>query len=312
MVAMQASRRIRNWSQYNKGLIIRGDLTIWFHKKAIRRWRAPRVSGPGRPRVFSDEAIQCALMIRAVYHLPLRATQGILQSLIRLLGLDLSCPDYSTICRRSKSLKVRLNAVKSSGQKTLIFDSTGLKIYGQGEWAVRQHGISKRRTWIKVHFALNAKTRQVEMAAVSSSKTNDSEVLPVLLDKIEDVGEVIGDGGYDATGCYEAIYRKGAAAIIPPRKGAREQRGINPALYSRDLAIRRITHSKRGRKRWKKEVDYHRRSGVETAIGREKTIFGDRLRSRQGATQATECFVRLAALNKMTRLGYPKYEWKAA
>src|ERR1041385_8777350 len=102
--------RIRNWREYNRALINRGRLTIWFDEQAIMAWRntEPR-QGPGAPRIYSDLAIDCALVFKAVYHLSLRAAQGFLSSVVELMKLTLPVPDYSTVSRRQGVLQVQLS-----------------------------------------------------------------------------------------------------------------------------------------------------------------------------------------------------------
>jgi len=185
-----------------------------------------------------------------------------------------------------------------------------LKIYGEGEWKTRKHGISKRRTWRKLHIGLCAETQSVVGAGLTTNDIGDCEVFGDLLDTIDaPIASVYGDGAYDTVGCYKACNLYGANPIIPPRRGAKKQRrNKDEALKKRDLAIERIeAHGgdDEGKKRWKKEVGYHRRSLVETHFFRHKTLFGANLRSRLFCNQATEAFAMCAALNKMTSLGMP-------
>src|SRR5262249_29721745 len=146
--------RVKNWAQYNTALIQRGNISVWFSDDAIRKWLAPKQSGKGRPRFYSDDAILCALLLRAVYNLPLRALQGFLRALVSLLMLSLPIPCYTQICRRAQFLGQRIKRLCNKRKITdIVIDSSGLKVFGEGEWKVRQHGASKRRTWRKVHLA---------------------------------------------------------------------------------------------------------------------------------------------------------------
>ena len=146
--------RIRNWKQYNDALVRRGSLTLWVDRATLQAWRYQGPPQRGAQFRYSDTAIQCVLTLRSVYHLPLRATEGFARSIFGLMGLDLAVPDYSTLCRRAKTLQITLPK-KADGPLHLVIDSTGLKVYGEGEWKVRQHGYSKRRTWIKLHLAID-------------------------------------------------------------------------------------------------------------------------------------------------------------
>jgi hypothetical protein len=148
--------RIRNWAQYNKALVKRGSLTLWFEEESIKKWhKAGKKKGRGRPPKYADIAIQCMLTLKSVFNLPLRATQGLVASLIEWLLLPIEAADYSTVCRRQKKLEIPL--IKRNQNEPLhgVFDSTGLKVFGEGEWKVRQHGYSKRRTWRKLHLGID-------------------------------------------------------------------------------------------------------------------------------------------------------------
>lgn len=296
--------RIRNWSDYNKALVGRGSLTLWFDDEAVRSWLNNQKSGRrGKPRTYADVCVLCMLTLKAVYHLPQRATQGLVASLLGLLDLALPVPHHTILSRRAAQLEVELPRQAAGAALHVVVDATGLKVYGEGEWKVRQHGYSKRRTWRKLHLALDAATGEVVAAVCTDKDTADKEVLPDLLAQIDGpVAAVGGDGGYDYTSCYEALAAREAQAIIPPRRNAR----LHPKdarLRARDENIRAIR--KTSRRKWKRQSEYHRRSLAETGIMRLKTVFGDRLSARLFDTQAAEMFVRCAALNRMTGLGMP-------
>ena len=147
--------RLRNWSQYNKALVGRGSLTIWLSADVLAAWHnTTRTGKRGKPASYTDAALLCMATLAEVYRLPLRATQGLLRSVIELLGAELSVPDYTTLCRRRRSLDVTLPRRHKSEPLHVVVDSTGLKVYGEGEWKVRQHGWSRRRTWRKLHLGV--------------------------------------------------------------------------------------------------------------------------------------------------------------
>jgi hypothetical protein len=304
--------RLRNWSEYNRSLINRGSITFWLDEKAIEKWYSTECSHkPGRPDIYSDDAIRCGLALRAVFHTTLRALQGFITSIFRLLGLQLVCPHYSVFCRRAKGLQLPMRKFLKPGEKLhVVFDSTGLKIFGEGEWKVRKHGYSKRRTWRKVHVGMCADTGQIIVSGVTSNNVSDGEAMVTMMDALDGVsiGDCLGDGAYDTVDCREAIHCSGGRQIIPPNKKARKQKkDFLPCLEIRDQAIERIAElGKNGRSLWKEEVGYHRRSRVEAFMFRLKTILGDRLSSRRAWSQATELSVKLDALNKMLELGRPK------
>ena len=304
--------RIRNWSDYNTALVDRGRLTLWLDPEAVRNWHSQgRTGRRGKPRLYSDQAIACALRLGAVYSLPLRATEGLVASLVALAGADVPVPDYSTLSRRRKRMKAAVSAPAApapcAGPLHLVVDSTGLKVFGDGEWKVRQHGTTKRRVWRKVHLAVDERTGLIHAAATTAQGVSDGDVLPALLAQVAGaVGQVSADGGYDRRTCYEAVAGRGARAAIPPRRGAVIwQHGNSKAPpLPRDENLRRIRQV--GRARWKRESGYHRRSLAETAVFRLKRLFGAALRARGEAAQDTETMLRLDALNQMALLGMPQ------
>jgi IS5 family transposase len=299
--------RIRNWKEYNTALVRRGSLTIWVDEGAIKRWLNHKRTGKrGCPRTYTDTAIGCMLTLKAVYSLALRSTQGLTESIVKLLGIELPVPDYTTLCRRMRGLEVMLPRNSKNEPIHVVVDSTGLKVYGEGEWKVRQHGYTKRRTWRKLHLAVDESSGQIEAVVVTTNGISDGEMLEELLEQVRgEIKQVSGDGGYDMWDCYKVISKKGAVAAIPPRRGARIRIHGNSTKQriARDEHIRRIRQV--GRKRWKQEAGYHRRSLAETAIYRVKTIFGDRLSARGIESQVREMFIKCGALNRMTQLGMP-------
>jgi transposase len=294
--------RIRNWSEYNKALVGRGSLTLWIDTRSTDTWLdhdTPRRRG--RRRRYTDSAILCALQLREVYHLPLRATEGVVRSVLRLMQVELPSAHYSTLSRRARSLSLSL-ATSSRKIKHLVIDSSGLKVYGEGEWQMRTHGKQKRRRWRKLHVSMDAETHQLTAASITDQELLDRNAMAGLLEQTEaEVARVCADGAYDFEQCYRAIKQKQAIALIPPR-GDAVVRGKSP-FEQRDENVRAI--KSKGRKEWKRESTYHRRSLVECAFFRLKTIFSDRLRSRRMDTQTTEALVRCLALNRMTSRGMP-------
>lgn len=258
--------------------------------------------------IYSDVAIQCALTLREVFKLPLRATQGFLLSLVQLLELSIQVPHYSTLSRRQQTLEVRLPRSGSRTPRHLVVDSTGLKVYGEGEWKVRKHGVSKRRTWRKLHVMVDAQTQEVVAVELTANCVGDSEVLPDLLDQLDEqdrVATVSADGAYDTANCHQAIRNKGAEALIPPREGAAEwPDDEGGAVHPRTAIVRRCAEI--GKKEWKQQSGYHQRSLAETAMFRIKGLFSDKLKNRTFSAQQVEAYLRVGALNKMTGLGVPE------
>ena len=303
------SYKIRNWAQYNKSLMNRGSLTIWFHEEAIMQWnaQAQEAKKRGRPRIYSDASIECMLILKCVYRLPLRQTQGFVQSLLKLLKLELETPDYTTISKRQKHLNVTLSQTKSNESLHAVFDATGLKIFGEGEWKVRQHGYTKRRTWRKLHLGINEATHEIIAVVLSTNDFKDGQVFPDLLEQIESpIQQASGDGAYDDIKNFQLLSQKGIKTTIPTRRGSKIKQHGNVKYVPpnpRDQITREIRLL--GRKKWKEKNGYHRRSIAETAMFRYKQILGGTLSARLFENQAQEAFVKCNILNKMTALGMP-------
>jgi hypothetical protein len=241
-----------------------------------------------------------------VYGLPLRATEGLMSSVVSLLRLSLSVPCYTTLSRRRRSLPVSLPRLRRDEPLHLVVDSTGVKIYGEGEWKVRGYGWSKRRTWRKLHLGVDEHTGELAAAVVTTNDYGDGQVLADLLAQVGDeLRQVTGDGGYDDRQCYDAIRERKARAVIPPQRGARIWRHGNTRgeRHARDENLRYLRAH--GRAKWKRDYEYHRRSLAEVAVFRLKMVFGERASARSFAGQASQLLVRCAALNRMTHEGMP-------
>jgi len=311
-----SQQRIRNWREYNRSLVARGKITVWLECGVQDVWYNQELSGNrGASVTYSDAAVLCILSIQAVYHQTLRGAQGMVESLFRLMGLSLEVPHYSTLSRRRRNLTVPLLAhQRADGHLHIVVDSTGFKVYGEGEWKVRKHGWCKHRTWRKLHIVVDESSGEILSAAGTGNNVADKEVLQGLLDEVEvDIEQVSGDGGYDKATCYEAIADRGARAVIPPQRNARIWKH-DPRWEERNKNIFRIREletefedEQEGRKRWKEESNYHRRSLVETTMMRLKKITGERLTPRITDAQDVELLLRCRILNKMTQLGMPRY-----
>ena len=303
----KATYRIRNWSEYNASLKQRGRLTIWVSSEAVANWTTDELTGQsGASPTYTDLAIETMATVQAIYGLAGRQTQGFLQSLFELMKLELPVPDHSTLSRRRRQLTITLPVKDWSKPRHLVVDSTGVKVYGEGEWKVRQHGVGKRRTWRKLHLCNDEATLEVVSVVASTNDVTDAEALPDLLQGVPgEIEQVSADGAYDKRRCYDALNRHGARAAIPPRKDAKIWQHANTKgeRQVRDENLRRIR--KVGRKEWKRESNYHRRSLTETQVFRFKTIFGDRLQTRQIDNQFKELMLKCAILNRMAHLGMP-------
>ncbi|MGA8163420.1 MAG: IS5 family transposase [Waddliaceae bacterium] len=255
-------------------------------------------------------------MIRSVFHLPLRALQGFLTSLVTLMRVFIPIPYYTQICRRAKSLGQDLCRLSERDITDPVIDSTGLKVYGEGEWKVRRHGYSKRRTWRKLHLAVCPDSNEILFEILTENNVSDCDIYPEFAEASpETIERIYCDGAYDTEGCYQASTAHGLDLITPPQKNAVFKKNAPPHMQARNNAVLEILGlggNEEGRKLWKKLKGYHRRSLGETAMFRFKQLFGNDLKSRGHATQKAEARVKCEALNMMTRLGMPEGEWLAA
>lgn len=299
--------RIRNWSAYDKALVQRGSLTFWLADDFAATWCHHGAPQRGAQFAYSDQALTVMRMVKEVFHLTNRQSEGFMRSVFQLLHLDLPVPDHSPLSRRAKTLHVKLPK-KARGPLTIVMDSTGLKIYGEGEWKVRTHGKSKRRIWRKLHLGIDAASGEIQAVTVSENSVSDDEMAATLLAQIEPpLAALAADGSYDKRKVYTSLQTRApnARVLIPPRKNARiwQHGNTRAERLTRDENLRAIR--RQGRKNWKQDVGYHVRSLAETGMCRMKTIFGDSLSTRLLETQTTQALIRCAALNRMTHLGMP-------
>jgi hypothetical protein len=300
--------RVKNWNEYEKALVQRGSITFWMTDDFEKNWRHTGEKQRGSQFAYSDKAIEIMLTVKEVFHLTNRQTEGFIASLFTLMKIGLPVPDHSTLSKRGRSLKVNLPK-KTSSSLHIVMDSTGLKIYGEGEWKVRQHGVSKRRTWRKLHVGVNPQDGEFRAVLLTENSVSDDNAVAGLLVQIEqELDEFAADGAYDKRKVYDSLnaHSPGVNILIPPRKNARIWKHGNTKAehLKRDENLRSIR--KHGRKAWKKRSGYHVRSLAETAMFRLKTIFGNELSARLIETQTTQALIRCAALNKMTHSGMPQ------
>jgi hypothetical protein len=300
-------RRVTNWAEYDASLRRRGSLTVWFSDEAVATWRAePRTTRGGQAH-YSALAIRTALTLRAVFRLALRQTEGLIRSILQLLGLDLAVPDHSTLSRRAETLEVPRPCSSSRGPVHLLVDSTGLRQCGPGEWLVEKHGTRRRRSWRKLHIGVDAETGQILASELTSHDVDDGSQLGALLDQISGpLASLTGDGAYDQAGTYDTIAKRhpDADVIVPPRSTAVLSETAEIAPTQRDRHLQSIVEH--GRRGWQKRSGYTRRALVESAISRFKRVIGDGLRSRTEHRRATEAAIAVQALNRMLELGRPK------
>jgi hypothetical protein len=298
-------KSIKNWSAYNKGLEKRYDVTVHLNPKVLKK--PEKIKGQrGRPREYGQALIEMALVVKAIYRLPYRGLEGFLRG---ILGQDAHLPDYTTVCVRAATVDAALNIVRRGGKVHLVVDTTGLKIFGEGEWKVRQHGASKRRIWRKLHLGLDEASQDILAVDLTEHSVGDQEHLPEVLNQVpQDIRlkQVSADGIYDSHACYKTVHEKGAKLVTPPRKSAVVPRG-RPRRDEplRTCAVRDC--KRRGREAWKRHHHYHCRSLAETGMYRFKTIFGGSLASRTFARQKIEAILKAKSLNTFRNLAAPAY-----
>jgi len=298
-------KSIKNWREYNEGLKKRYDITAHVNPEVLKK--PPKIKGRrGRPCEYSQGLIEMALVVKAVYRLPYRGLDGFLRS---ILGAKARLPDYTTVCVRAATVEAVLKVIRRGEKVHLVVDTTGLKVYGEGEWKVRQHGASKRRIWRKLHLGIDEATQDIVTVDLTENSVGDQEHLPELLNKVSEnvrLKQVSADGIYDSHACYQAVHKKGARLITPPRHNAVLPRG-RPRRCE-PLRTRMIRDCKRrGRAAWKKHYRYHRRSLSETGMYRFKISFGGTLASRSFPRQKTEAILKAKTLNMFRRLAAPVY-----
>ena len=292
--------RVSNWSDYDRALVERGNLTIWLSPDAIAQWNAKPSRRRGGQRKYSGLAIETALTLRILFQLPLRQVEGFLRSLFDLMGLALDVPDHTTLSRRGKKLKVPLRLPQKLGRFDLVIDSSGLAIFGEGEWAAVKYGGKGVRGWRKLHLGVD-RDGVIVGQRLTDASVDDGNVGVDLVGSVPGkIRTVTGDGAYDSRALHDAASSCGARLVVPPVRTA--QTG-GRGCRARDRIVRRIR--KVGRRQWKKESGYHQQARAENTFFRYKRILGDRLHARDADAQAVEALLACNILNRMAELGMP-------
>jgi hypothetical protein len=306
----RARYKVRNWPEYDRALQQRGSLTVWVTPEALASWHPPRTGQRGRPRSYSDVAIETGHLLRLAFGRPWRQTEGLLRSITTLLGVSVGVPNHTTFSRRSPGLALApaLARAQVGGPVHVVIDATGLKVYGAGEGLVEKHGARGKRTWRKLHLANDPRTGEILASELTSHEEGDAFQVGPLLDQIPGpLGSVTADGAYNGEPVYRAVAERQpdppVAVIIPPRSTAvpSAAAGTTPSQLDGHIQMTRV----KGRLGWQTEVGYGRRALGETAMFRYKAILGRGLRARTLPAQKVEARVGCAVLNRMTRLGMP-------
>ncbi len=308
--------KVTNWREYNQALKQRGNITLWFEEKTLRKWYARPTHKPGAQRIYSNRAIEVAGIIRLVFHLPLRQTTGFLFSIAKLMGVDLRIPDFSTLSRRLKQLKVNLQVPSIKRGMHIIIDTTGLSVYGADEFHQTQNGLTRFKGYRKLHIVIN-EHQQILTCELTTKHADDKAQVPKLLRRIKsDYDTIIADGNYDDRKVYAAIKKykchksvknkkvEQCNIVIPPRCDA-WPRKIKTRLYPKQRSEHVRYRTKHGRMNWQKATGYGERSLVEVTFYRYKKIIGQLMRSIDFKNQKVEAKLACKALNIMTELGMP-------
>jgi len=304
----RARYRVTNWPVYEAGLRRRGDLTLWLDPDAVAGWAAPRRSTPGGQPRYSDLAIELVLTRHLVFHLTLRQAEGCARSMLALLGLDLHVPDHTTLSRRSRSFAVRQPRVPAGGDPMhLVLDSTGLELFGRGEWCAAKHGRARRR-WLKLHIGVDATTGEIATHVLTDGHADDAVQVPDLLRQPEStIASLLADGAYDGDPVYQAAAARQPeqppTVVIPPRSSAVLSTTGPDCQSPRDRHIQLM--AERGRMAWQRLTGYGRRNVVEATMARYKRLIGPKLRARHRDAQAGEVALGVQVLNRMIREAKP-------
>jgi len=299
--------KVTNWAEYNRALVRRGEIDVWLDADAVAGWLSADPPGPsgGRPKVYSDAAVLCFQSLRRLFRLPLRGAEGLMRSIMRLSGLGLPVPDHATAGRRLGGLKIDL-ARRPKGKTTVVIDSSGVKVFGEGEWKRKIHGPGAKRRWRKVSIIVG-EDGEVRAVEPGDSGTHDADHAAALLGREDaEIEAFHGDGAYDRRKVYDALAARGCRKVlVPPRVDAKIWRhgNLKGPPHPRDENLRSVR--KLGMAGWKRGSGYHLRSIVENAFFRDKTIFGERIRSRRRDNQDVEIALGFRMLNLMYGLGRP-------
>ena len=304
--------RITNWPEYNASLRQRGDVTLWLSDEVQAAWSAERRKTRGGQPVYSDLAITVCLTLGMVYKQPLRQTEGFVRSLVKLMGVDIRVPSYSTFSRRGSGLILPMKSrAEKDGPIHLVVDSTGLKIFGEGEWLENKHKTkAKRKSWRKLHLGLDLVTGEIVCSDLTTESVGDPTALHQLLGQIDgDVTQFIADGAYDGDPTSQLLtghFGSDVEIIIPPPKTAVLSADADDSPTVRDQHIAAIARA--GRMAWQASSGYNQRSRGEAQMGRWKAVIGPKLKARSFPNQKTEARIGTHILNKMTKLGRAKFE----
>ena len=275
-MAANNSKRKRNWSKYSKALVNRGKLTLFITKDFADTWYVKYDDGSPRARggqaKYSETAITALLSLRFVFKLPLRAMEGLAQSLVEMAGVDIDVPDYSTLSIKLRDMKIKLPPVckDSGGGYVASLDSTGVKIHGQGEWNRKKHSQKDRRQWVKVHLIIDNDTMQILGVEATADDVHDCEVFDQLIDVLPNkINKVLGDGAYDTLEAHKKSLDNGIELVALPRNNAVvDLKSTEQHILKRNEHV--LRYKEQGIYAWANKYGYWARNRVESTMSRFK------------------------------------------
>lgn len=311
------SHKKRNWSDYNKSLINRGDITFWIDEEVAKCWFAEKTDKQGRPFVFSNKAIEILMHLKYVFTLPYRQLEGFSRSLFKILNLEIYTPYFSQIAKRMKKLDLSPHLIKQTDSITtkrdraiaVIVDATGVQVCGKGEWMKKKHGVSKVKRWKKLHLAINAKNGEFVFSEITDEIVDDKKFLPQILKNEKNLKMVLMDGAADTSDTYKMMWKAGIKLLTPPNKRAIIRKEPWMASRNKLIQLQKLCQkcSSMPKKRWGQFTRYNKRMAVESAIARWKRIFGEHLEGQKNAAISVEIKLKSMVLNKMRMIG-PKLQ----
>ena len=294
-------RHRRDWPQYNKDLVNRGKINLWVKPEVFKEWRAKKKKKNGHPFVYGEEVIKTMSYIRFKFHLSLRETEGFFLSLFALMHSCLKVPCYTQLCRRLKTLNLPQELLEKRGITDIVLDTTGLKIYGAGEWRKKRYG--GRRRWKKLHLALDPRSGKLILAEISEEHVHDTTYVEKALQRgNRRRGKLLIDGIADSRQCYELAEKYNKRLLTPPKKGAvlREEKGYERRNEAIKI-IRGLGGDLVARSIWGKLVGYNQRVVAESMVSRWKSLYGGSLKSHCEERQKREVQLKAQMINEMTR-----------
>jgi hypothetical protein len=297
--------KVTNSSEYNEILRRRGRLDMMISPDIAEGWYEDYnliARKTGNQRRYSDSAIRTCMEIRYLFRLPLRQTQGFVNYIFEICGFTRSCPDYSTLSRRSRSLSIKKKDYSDKEFDHISVDSTGVATYTGNEWLENKHGKSyKRKTWKKLHIGVDD-TGEIVANEMSCHLSDDRSYLPLLIKNIRSK-ELLGDPGYDGEAIYQMLRKKGIKPTIrPPNKAIT----IDSAKDYTERQEQVIYIQEKGYHAWRVKNDYGRREKVENTFFRFKNSFGSKFLSRDDQNMKIELDIKCQLLNKMLKIGRVK------